>query len=43
MKVDELLQANPNKFFQDLCGLNKKHKLELKNPTLDEVKSWFTK
>lgn len=42
-KVDELLQANPNKFFQDLCGLNKKHKLELKNPTLDEVKGWFSK
>ena len=43
MKVEELLQANPNKLVQDLCGLNKKHKLELKNPTLDEVKSWFTK
>ena len=42
-KVDELLQANPNKLFQDLCGLNKKHKLELKNPTLDEVKGWFSK
>ena len=42
-KVDELLQANPNKLFQDLCGLNKKHKLELKNPSLDEVKGWFSK
>jgi lysyl-tRNA synthetase class 2 len=34
-------EANPNKLFQDLCGLNKKLKLGLKNPSLDEVKTWI--
>lgn len=28
------------KLQQELCGLNKKFKLELKNPTVDEVKAW---
>jgi len=28
------------KLQQDLCGLNKKFKLELANPTVDEVKAW---
>ncbi|TAJ07914.1 lysine--tRNA ligase [Marinilabiliaceae bacterium JC017] len=41
LKVDELKQANPNKVFQDLCGLNKKHKLGLKNPSSEQVKSWL--
>jgi len=42
-KVSDLKQANPNKLHQELCGLNKKHKLELKNPSLDEVKAWIEK
>lgn len=40
LKVDELKESNPNKLHQELCGLNKKHKLGLQNPKPDEVKSW---
>ena len=42
-KVDELKELNPNKLHQDLCGLNKKMKLELTNPTKEEVKAWIEK
>jgi len=38
--VDALKGLNPNKFHQDICGYNKKNKLELKNPTKEEVESW---
>jgi lysyl-tRNA synthetase class 2 len=31
----------PAKLHQDLCGFNKKNKLELINPTQDEVKGWI--
>ncbi len=31
----------PGKFFNDLCGFNKKNKLGLKNPSADEVKNWI--
>jgi lysyl-tRNA synthetase class 2 len=37
---EQLNAANPNKLFNDLCGLRKKLKLEFTNPTADEVKSW---
>jgi lysyl-tRNA synthetase class 2 len=40
LTVEMMKQANPNKLHQELCGLNKKHKLGLQNPTPDEVKSW---
>lgn len=29
------------KLHQDLCGLNKKYKLEFKNPTVEEVAAWI--
>lgn len=32
---------NPNKFHQELCGLNKKEKLGLTAPSQDEVKKWI--
>ena len=38
--VDALKGLNPNKFHQDICGYNKKNKLELKNPTKEEVEKW---
>ncbi len=38
--LDSLKDAKPGKLFNDLCGLNKKGKLGLKNPTADEVKNW---
>jgi lysyl-tRNA synthetase class 2 len=31
------------KLHQDLCGYNKKNKLELKNPSQEEVKAWLKK
>lgn len=33
--------ASAGKLHQDLCGLNKKHKLELTNPSLDTVNQWI--
>ncbi|SMO79996.1 lysine--tRNA ligase [Solitalea koreensis] len=39
--VDDLKAANPNKVFNDLGGMKKKMKLDLKNPSIDEVKAWF--
>ena len=41
MTVSQLAGANPGKIFQDLCGINKKFKLELKNPAQDDIKSWI--
>jgi lysyl-tRNA synthetase class 2 len=38
--IEDLKQANPNKLHQQLCGLNKKHKIGLQNPTQEEVKAW---
>jgi lysyl-tRNA synthetase class 2 len=39
--VKEMKENKPGKFFNDLCGYNKKNKLGLTNPTIDEVKKWF--
>ena len=41
LTVDSLSDAVPAKFHQELCGLNKKYKLELANPSLDNVTSWI--
>lgn len=42
LSIDRLKEQNPNKLFNDICGMRKKMKLnEVKNPTLDEVKSWL--
>lgn len=38
--VAKLVGLNPNKLHQDLCGYNKKNKLNLINPTKDLVESW---
>ena len=38
--VESLRDVNPNKVHQEICGLNKKFKLELNNPTSEEVKIW---
>jgi len=37
-----LKAANPNKLFNDLCGLRKKLKMEIAAPTIDEVKKWVS-
>lgn len=38
--VEQLASANPNKLFNDICGLRKKLKLEITAPTADQVKAW---
>ena len=43
LTVAALAQANPAKAHQDFCGLNKKHKLGLKNPTPETVAEWVAK
>lgn len=43
MEVGSLKEANPNKLHQEICGLNKKFKMELNNPTLEDVKTWIEK
>jgi lysyl-tRNA synthetase class 2 len=43
LTVESLKELAPGKFHQELCGLNKKHKLELTNPTQDQVKDWLEK
>lgn len=40
-KVEELKEENPNKLHQTLCGLNKKNKMGLKNPSQDDIKNWL--
>ncbi|MCK4661275.1 MAG: lysine--tRNA ligase [Bacteroidales bacterium] len=41
LTVQSLKDLNPNKLHQQICGLNKKHKLGLKNPSSDDVKLWI--
>ena len=40
LTVASLRKLAPGKFFNDLCGFNKKNKLGLKNPTQEEVAAW---
>jgi lysyl-tRNA synthetase class 2 len=39
--IADLKGLNPNKFHQDICGLNKKNKLELTNPSKEDVAAWI--
>jgi lysyl-tRNA synthetase class 2 len=39
--IDNLKEQNPNKLHGQLCGLRKKLKLDIKNPSPEEVKSWL--
>ena len=41
--VTDMKDVNPQKLHQDICGINKKYKLELANPTVDEVAGWIEK
>ncbi len=40
LKVADLKGMNPGKLFQDMCGLNKKLKLGLTNPSQEDMKNW---
>ena len=36
-------EVNPQKLHQDICGINKKYKLELTNPSVNDVTEWIQK
>ncbi len=41
--VKQLKEMSAQKLHPTLCGMNKKHKLGLQNPTIDEINSWLSK
>lgn len=41
-KVKELKELKPGKFFNDICGFNKKNKLGLDNPSMNDVNQWLS-
>ncbi len=41
-KVKELKEVKAGKFFNDICGFNKKNKLGLINPSMDDVTKWLS-
>ena len=43
LTVESLGGANAARVHQEICGLNKKFKLELKNPTVEAVGEWVEK
>ena len=38
--VSDMKDVNPQKLHMDICGINKKYKLELAKPTVNEVADW---
>lgn len=40
VKLEQLVETKHTKVHQDICGLKKKMKLDLQNPSQDEVKAW---
>jgi lysyl-tRNA synthetase class 2 len=41
LRIEAIKQASAGKLFNDLCGYNKKNKLGLMNPSMDDVKKWI--
>ena len=41
--VNDMKNVNPQKVHMDICGVNKKYKLGLNNPTVEEVAGWINK
>lgn len=41
--VKQLKEMTPQKLHPTLCGMNKKHKLGLQNPTIEEITGWLSK
>ncbi|GHB27446.1 lysine--tRNA ligase [Mongoliitalea lutea] len=39
--IEQLKEYDPNKLFNDVCGRRKKLKLDVANPTKEEVESWL--
>ncbi|HEY5499462.1 MAG TPA: lysine--tRNA ligase [Bacteroidales bacterium] len=41
-KVKDLKEIKAGKFFNDICGYNKKNKLGLDNPSIEQVNKWLS-
>ena len=41
--ISDMKEVNPQKLHMDICGINKKYKLGLTNPTVDQVAEWINK
>ena len=41
--ISDMKDVNPQKIQMDICGINKKYKLGLTNPSVDEVTEWINK
>ena len=41
--VSDMKDVNPQKLHMDICGINKKYKLELANPSVADVQAWIEK
>ena len=41
--VSDMKDVNPQKLHMDICGIYKKYKLELANPTVKDVEGWVEK
>ena len=41
LTVEGMRRIVPGKLFNDMCGYNKKNKLGLQNPTVDQIKEWM--
>ena len=41
--VNDMKEVNPQKLHMDICGINKKYKLGLTNPSVDQVAEWISK
>ena len=41
--VADMKEVKPQKFHQDICGVNKKYKVGLENPSVDQVTEWLGK
>lgn len=41
--ISDMKDVNPQKVQMDICGINKKYKLGLTNPSVDEVAEWINK
>ncbi len=41
--VQDIKDINPQKLQMEVCGVNKKYKLGLENPKVDEFQAWIEK
>ena len=41
--ISDMKDVNPQKLHMDICGINKKYKLEPANPTVKDVEGWVEK